>query len=127
EKELAYAKNAVATYKEIRPIIQQGNQYRILSPYDKTGYASELYITDDKSEAVFFAYKFEHYLNQARPRFLFAGLNPDATYRLTELCRNGNADHWEGHTFTGKFLMQQGVEIALNGLFASKVIRLTKQ
>ena len=127
EKEQAYAKMAVQTYKEIRPIIQQGNQYRILSPYDKTGYASEMYITDDKSDAVFFAYKFEHYANMFRPRFHFAGLDPDATYRLTELCRNGNPDHWEGHTFTGRFLMQQGVEIALGGQFASKVIRLTRQ
>lgn len=127
EKELAYAKNAVATYKEIRPIIQQGNQYRILSPYDKTGYASELYITDDKSEAIFFSYKFEHYVNQFRPRFHFAGLDPNANYKLTEICVEGRTDHWEGRTFTGKFLMQQGIEIALNGLFDSKVIRLKKQ
>lgn len=127
ERELEYAKQAIATYKEIRPIIQQGNQYRILSPYDKTGYASELYITDDKSDAVFFAYKFEHYVDQFRPRFHFAGLDPDATYKLTEICRNGRTDHWEGHAFTGKFLMQQGIEIALNGQFASKVIRLEKQ
>ena len=125
--ELEYAKKAVEAYKEIRPIIQQGNQYRILSPYDKTGYASELYITDDKSDAVFFAYKYEHYVNQERPRFHFAGLDPNATYKLTEICRNGRTDHWEGHTFTGKFLMNQGVEIAFGGQFSSKVIRLVKQ
>lgn len=127
EKEREYARKAIATYKEIRPIIQQGNQYRLLSPYDKTGYASEMYITDDKAEAVFFAYKFEHYANMFRPRFHFAGLDLDATYRLTELCRTGNPDHWEGHTFSGRFLMQQGVEIALGGQFASKVIRLERQ
>ncbi len=126
-KELEYAKKAVAAYKEIRPIVQQGNQYRIISPYEKTGYASELYITDDKSDAVFFAYKFEHYVNMFRPRFHFAGLDPDAKYKLSEICRQGNADHWEGHTFSGKFLMQQGVEIAFGGQFSSKVIRLTKQ
>lgn len=127
EKELDYAKKAVATYKEIRPIIQQGNQYRIISPYSKTGYASELYITDDKSDAVFFAYKYEQYVDQTRPRFHFAGLDANAQYKLTELCRTGRADHWEGHTFSGKFLMQQGVEIALSGQFASKVIRAVKQ
>ncbi len=126
-KELEYAKKAVAAYKEIRPIVQQGNQYRIISPYEKTGYASELYITDDKSDAVFFAYKFEHYVNMFRPRFHFAGLDPNAKYKLTEICRQGNADHWEGHTFSGKFLMQQGVEIAFGKQFSSKVIRLTKQ
>lgn len=126
EKEMEFARNAVATYKEIRPIIQQGNLYRILSPYDKTGYCSEMYITDDKSEAIFFAYKFEQYVDLFRPRFRFAGLDPEATYQLTELNRQGGGDHWEGCRMTGRFLMQQGVEIALNGQFASKVIRLKK-
>ncbi|MBR5234985.1 MAG: GH36 C-terminal domain-containing protein, partial [Bacteroidaceae bacterium] len=39
----------------------------------------------------------------------------------------GRTDHWEGRTFTGKFLMNQGVEIAFGGQFSSKVIRLVKQ
>lgn len=126
DKELEYAKNAVATYKKIRPVIQQGNQYRLISPYGKTGFASEMYIDDSKSEAVFFAYKFEQYVNINRPRFHFAGLDPQATYRLNELCRDGREDHWENKSFTGRFLMQQGIELNLNGVFDSKVIKLKK-
>ena len=126
EKETEFARKAVQTYKDIRPIIQQGNLYRILSPYDKTGFCSEMFITDDKSEAVFFAYKFEQYVDLFRPRFYFAGLDPNATYELTELNRQGGADHWEGKRITGTFLMKQGIEIALNGQFASKVIKLKK-
>ncbi len=126
EKETEFARKAVQTYKDIRPIIQQGNLYRILSPYDKTGFCSEMFITDDKSEAVFFAYKFEQYVDLFRPRFHFAGLDPNATYELTELNRQGGADHWEGKRITGTFLMKQGIEIALNGQFASKVIKLKK-
>ena len=126
EKETEFARKAVQTYKDIRPIIQQGNLYRILSPYDKTGFCSEMFITDDKSEAVFFAYKYEQYVDLFRPRFHFAGLDPNATYELTELNRQGGADHWEGKRITGTFLMKQGIEIALNGQFASKVIKLKK-
>ena len=126
EKETEFARKAVQTYKDIRPIIQQGNLYRILSPYDKTGFCSEMFITDDKSEAVFFVYKFEQYVDLFRPRFHFAGLDPNATYELTELNRQGGADHWEGKRITGTFLMKQGIEIALNGQFASKVIKLKK-
>ena len=126
EKETEFARKAVQTYKDIRPIIQQGNLYRILSPYDKTGFCSEMFITDDKSEAVFFAYKFEQYVDLFRPRFHFAGLDPNATYELLELNRQGGADHWEGKRITGTFLMKQGIEIALNGQFASKVIKLKK-
>jgi alpha-galactosidase len=127
DREKEYAKNAFATYKKIRPVVQLGNQYRLLSPYDNNGYCSLMYVDDNKTEAVFFAYKFEQYVNHFRPRFYFAGLDANARYKLTELCRDGHQDHWEGSVFTGEFLMRQGIEIALNGVFASKIIHLQKQ
>ena len=128
EKELAFAQKAFKLYKEtVRPIVQLGDQYRLISPYEGKGFCSEMYVKEDKSEAIFFAYKFENYVNQFRPRFRFAGLDPNATYTLTEINRDGGrADHWEGAKMTGKFLMTEGVEINLGGQFASKVIRLTK-
>ena len=126
-KEFEFAKKAFQTYKEIRPIVQQGDQYRLISPYDGRGYASEMFVTEDKSEAVFFAYKFEQYVDMFRPRFRFAGLDPDATYQLTEINREGGADHWEGARISGRFLMQQGIEVRLDTpLFASRVIKLKK-
>lgn len=125
--EMKFAQNAFKLYKEtIRPIVQLGDQYRIISPYEGDGYASEMYVTEDKSQAVFFCYKFEQYVNMFRPRFRFAGLDPNATYTLTELNRSGRADHWEGSKFTGRFLMNEGVEIDLGGVYASKVIMLKK-
>ena len=126
EREQQFAKKAIQNYKDIiRPIVQQGDQYRILSPYDKSGYVSELFITEDKSEAVFFAYKYTHMMNMFRPRFKFAGLDPNRTYTLTELNRQaGGKAHWEGKQFSGQFLMQTGVEIDLGGEYGSCVIRL---
>ncbi|MGM9706045.1 MAG: alpha-galactosidase, partial [Prevotella sp.] len=124
-EETAFAKRAFQLYKEtLRPIVQQGDQYRILSPYDGKGYCSQLFATADKRQAVFFAYKFETAVNMFRPRFLFAGLNPQARYRLNEVNGRGRTDHWEGSVFTGSFLMQQGIEIDLNGEYDSKVIML---
>ena len=38
EKELC--RKAIAEYKEIRPVVQMGDIYRLLSPYDKLGAAS---------------------------------------------------------------------------------------
>lgn len=123
DEEKAFAKRAIQTYKDvIRPLVQLGDQYRILSPYDKSGYASELYINEQKSEGVFFAYKFQNNQNGFRPRFHFAGLDSSRTYKLTELNRQGREQHWEGKSFTGKFLMDTGIEINLNGEYASCVI-----
>lgn len=126
EREMAFAQRAIETYKQFRPIIQQGDLYRLISPYEGKGYCSEMIMNEQKTEGLFFAYKFEQYVDLFRPRFRFAGLDPNAIYTLTELNREGGADHWEGHKFSGKFLMENGVEVRLEGQWASKVIHLKK-
>lgn len=129
EKEFEFAHNAFALYKEkIRPVVQQGDQYRILSPYDGKGFCSELFINEEKDHAFFFAYKFEQYKGMFVPRFYFAGLDPDATYTLTEVNREPGVknQHFEGATFSGRFLMNQGIEINLKGQYDSLVIELIK-
>ncbi len=124
KEETEFAKKAFETYKQIRPIIQQGDLYRLISPYDNLGYCSEMFVNEQKSEAVFFAYKFEHYTNMFRPRFYFAGLDPAKEYTLTELNRTGKNAHWEGKTISGKILMEFGIEINLKGLYDSMIISL---
>ncbi len=34
EQDKAFAKRAIAVYKDVRPIVQLGDQYRLVSPYD---------------------------------------------------------------------------------------------
>lgn len=127
EEEFEFARNAFSTYKEIRPIVQQGDLYRILSPYEDHGFASEIIVAGDKSEAVFFAYKFRQYANQQDwPVFRFDGLDPDAKYTLTELNRINSPEAWEGKTFTGRFLMNTGLELKLKGVYSSCVIKCTE-
>ena len=125
-EERAYAKKAMAFYKEIRPIVQLGDQYRLLSPYDNKGFCSELFVTEDKSEAVFFCYKFENYIGLETPRWHMAGLDPNATYRLNEFECSERSHSFEGKTFSGKFLMETGLDATLTRQFASRVIRLKK-
>ena len=54
-----FAKRAIKAYKEIRPIVQHGDLYRLVSPYDKVGFASLMYATPEKDKAVFFACRME--------------------------------------------------------------------
>ncbi|WP_044110295.1 alpha-galactosidase [Xylanibacter brevis] len=126
DREREYAKKAVAFYKEIRPVIQLGDQYRLLSPYEGNGFCSQMFVTEDKSEAVFFCYKFEHYVDLHTPRWHMAGLDPDATYRLTEFECSEHEHYFEGKTFSGKFLMETGLDANLSRQFSSRVIRLKK-
>ena len=126
DAERDYARKAVAFYKEIRPIIQLGDLYRLVSPYEAGGFTSQMFVTEDKSEAVFFCYKFENYIGLETPRWHMAGLDPNATYRLSEFECAEPSRHFEGKTFTGKFLMETGIDASLGRQFASRVIRLKK-
>lgn len=128
EAEREFSKRAIATYKEIRPVIQNGDQYRLISPYDRKGVASLMYVSPDKSRAVFFAYKMEHFMCQLLPRVRMAGLDPDKSYHLRELnVPSGSKPcRMDGKTFTGAFLMNVGFELDLGHEYASRVFELTE-
>lgn len=129
ESEKAFAKKAIADYKDIRPVVQLGDQYRLISPYDHKGVASLMYVSPDKNRAVFFAYKLEHYRDQPIPRFTMRGLDKDKTYRIRELnVATGNASsHLDGKSATGDMLMNIGFEIPMDEEYASRVFELTSE
>lgn len=71
-----------------------------------------MYVTDTKEKAVFFWWKTESFCNQHLPRIPMAGLNPQKRYRITELNRIDKTPlAFEGKTFSGEYLMQNGLEI----------------
>lgn len=51
--EIAFAKKAVAEYKRIRPVVQQGELYRLASPYENP-FAALMYANEEKTHAVVF-------------------------------------------------------------------------
>ena len=110
EKELC--RKAIADYKTIRPIVQFGDIYRLVSPYDRLGVASLMYTSPEKDKAVFYWWKTETFVNQHLPRVKMAGLSADKMYRVHELNRIDNKPlEFEGKTFSGSFLMNNGLEI----------------
>ena len=115
EEEKALCKKAIEEYKMIRPVVQLGDIYRLVSPYDKLGVASLMYVSEAKDKAVFYWWKTEHFVNQHLPRVTMAGLQPDKSYRIRELNRIDNEPlAFEGKVFTGTYLMEQGLEIPYN-------------
>lgn len=134
DEEKAIVKNAISDYKTIRPIVQFGDIYRLVSPYDGKGIASLMYVNPDKNDAVFYWWKTETFMNQQLPRVVMAGLDPDKTYTVHELNRIDNEPlSFEGKSFTGRYLMSNGLEIPLthkvdyhkNTDYASRILRLT--
>ena len=114
EDEKALCRKAIAEYKQIRPVVQFGDIYRLVSPYDGHNMASMMYVSPEKSEAVFYWWKTETFYDDHLPRVKMAGLDPDRMYSVHELNRIDNVPlPYEGLVFSGKFLMENGLEIPL--------------
>lgn len=112
EDEIALCRKAIAEYKTIRPIVQLGDIYRLVSPYDNKGVASLMYVTPDKNKSVFYWWKTESFVNQHLPRVTMAGLDPDKMYTIHELNRIDNHPlAFEGKSFSGRYLMSNGLEL----------------
>ena len=136
DEEKGQCRKAIAEYKTIRPVVQQGDLYRLLSPYDGKGAASLMYVAPDKSDAVFFWWRLDNDVNPQLPRVTMAGLDPDATYTVQELNRiDVKPLPFEGKSYTGRYLMANGLEIPEHhdvewhkkNDYSSRVLRLIKK
>lgn len=90
--ELAFVKNALVEYKRLRPLVQQGDLYRLVSPYDHD-YASLMYVNEKKNQAIVYVYGLSRRMRQNYvPPIRLQGLDPTKKYRLREIniARDGN-------------------------------------
>lgn len=109
-----FCKDVIANYKKIRPVVQQGDLYRLLSPEEGKGAMSLMYVSPDKSEGAFFWFSMDGHFrgNHNRMRVAMDGLDPDKQYTVTELNRIDNHPlPFEGATFSGRYLMDNGLEL----------------
>jgi alpha-galactosidase len=113
------ARKKVALYKEIRETVQQGDVYRILSPYE-TNRSVLQYVSKDKKNVVVFNYNLAEYPNNAIPETYrsslvkLRGLLPDEKYKI-----DGFND-----AYSGAYLMEVGIQFPLKGAFKSKIYTL---
>ena len=115
DDEKALCRQAIKEYKEIRPVVQFGDIYRLVSPYDKQGLASMMYVNEQKTRSVFFWWKTESFQNEHLPRVKMAGLDATKIYKVRELNRiDLKPMDIEGQTFSGAYLMNHGLEIPYN-------------
>lgn len=119
EKELARKK--IAQFKSIRETVHRGNLYRLVSPFE-TNRSVLQYVNESGSESVVFVYNLAEYLENAvsktaaSPIVRLRGLQETAKYRV------------EGSetVYTGKMLMNVGVDFSLRGAYKSRIIRLIR-
>ncbi len=123
-----FATKAIETYKTIRPLVQFGDLYRLISPYQEGGWTSLMYVNKQKSQAVFFAYSTEFHERTKFFECRLNGLDPSKRYKITELNVVGGRKYFWGDnkTFSGEELMRKGVELDIRSCYDSAVLLLTE-
>jgi alpha-galactosidase len=114
EEEMQEAGRLVEHYKEIRGVIQEGDQYRLLSPREGETTAVQ-YVSGNRRSSVIFVLRNPHQFLGPTPRVYPRGLKENSLYRVTgvEEPRSGRA------------LMGRGIEVSLEGDLTSAMIELT--
>ena len=97
---------------EEKALCRQGDLYRLVSPYDRQGLASLMYVNEQQTKSVFFWWKTESFQNEHLPRVKMAGLDAKKMYKVHELNRiDLKPLDIEGQTFSGAYLMSHGLEM----------------
>ena len=84
-QEIAFAKRGVEAYKRLRPVVQGGDLYRLVSPYE-TDRAALLFVSPDRRRAAVMVYGLGRRCNDGRAAAMrLPGLNPALRYRVEEI------------------------------------------
>ncbi len=98
EEDLALAKEQVAFYKAHRHTVQQGDMYRLVSPFENA-FAAWEYVSPDRNEVLLCTFVIKGCPCVMPRRVKMQGLDAAATY----------VEEKTGREYSGAFLMQVGV------------------
>lgn len=114
--DMALSQQMITQYKQIRPIIQEGDFYRLDNP-SPNQYFLYQYLKGD--EGVIFAFLPHSQVGHRGTTLRLRGLEEDAAYTLHT--QQGAV------TKSGRYLMHHGLPLRLVGDYASTIIPFTKQ
>ena len=119
------AQRLVGEYKAIRATVQQGNLYRLVSPQQGSPRSATLSVSDDRRQAVLFAFLHSSTMRETQPLIRLRGLDPAATYAVRAI--SGMAAPGTPARASGAYWMGHGLQAALNGDFQAAAFVLEAQ
>jgi alpha-galactosidase len=123
-EDFATAKRLIATYHSVQRTIVRGGLYRLISPRDGSQMSATETVSNDKNQAVVFAFANATTEGRGFPLLQLQGLDPDAEYKLTWI--EGKA--WPGtpETASGAWWMRYGLQLDLRGDFQAAAFHLDR-
>lgn len=127
--ELEYCQTAVANWKRLQPAIMDGDQYRLVSPYE-TNHMAVNYVTKDCNKVVLFAYDVHPRFQEKLMPVKLQGLDPHKSYKVEEINLMPDTKSTleaNGKVFSGDYLMKVGLNVFGFAQTQSHVLELTAQ
>lgn len=129
DNELVYCQQAVANFKRLKPVILDGDQYRLVSPYDGN-HMAVMYADKKQDKAVLYGYDiYPRYQEKMIPVKL-QGLDAAKMYKVEEInLMPGKTSSFRdnGKILSGDYLMKVGLPVFTTSKTNSRVIEITAQ
>jgi alpha-galactosidase len=129
DAEKSFSKIALKDYNSVKEVVQFGDLYRLLSPYESNRVAL-MYTLEDQSRAVVYSFLQKKEIYGNTQVLYLQGLDPQGQYQLHEL--NKMPDRWsrfdslEGKVYSGAYLMNYGVDFYMGDEYESLVFEVKK-
>ena len=127
--ELTFCQTAVANWKRLQSAIMDGDQYRLVSPYEGNHMALN-YVSKDANKVVLFAYDIHPRFQEKLMTVKLQGLNPNKQYKVEEINLMPSTEsklESSGKVYSGDYLMKVGLNVFGFAATQSYVIELTAQ
>ncbi|TCC92357.1 alpha-galactosidase [Pedobacter frigiditerrae] len=124
--DLKFCQDAIKTYNEFKPVIWQGDQYRLSNPRESS-VASMVYISEDKKTGIAFNYLVNNrYGEGSKLPIKFHGLDASKKYKISELnVYPGTKSSIDAaKVYNGDFLMKIGFNPDINQYRTSVVLKI---
>ena len=108
------AANCISLYKDIRQVIQFGDQFRLISS-QKNNFSAVQYLSKDKAEGVLFVFRTHIPERFNIPMIYLRGLAPDMLYTVEGFDQPRSGKAW----------MEAGLSVELKNL-QSKVLKISR-
>ena len=127
--EYKFVQNAVKNYDSMKPMILEGDQYRLVSPYEGN-HMSVMYVGEGQKKAVLYAYDIHPRFGEKLLPVKLQGLDAKKMYKVKEinLMPNSKSDLAANEkTYSGDYLMKVGMNAFTTNQAFSRVIELTAE
>ncbi len=126
--EADYCRRAIKNYNALKPVILEGDQYRLVSPYEGQ-HAATMYVGKNDGDAVLFTFdiypRYRQVISKSESNVKLNGLVPSARYAVTEIDRTDGNDSKVGE-YSGEYLMTVGLPLFTLNKLNSRVFSIKK-